>query len=115
MTTYHQIMNLCDAMRQGLKLYPNSIKAWNPFDAGQRACCPLAHAYVGLGGDPAEYSRVNVRFPVLDDQMVKNEHGPEYEGDPAERTLGLTIEVLSGDYQWTTEQVIEWLETKLKQ
>lgn len=115
-----QLLQIITAMRDGLKKVPGSTKSWNadrtdPESRELVACCPLAHAAVGLGHSPHTYFALEGRWPVLLEVKVKAP--PEVRPDrpdvtPDEHghiTLRDAIETLSGRYRWTTERVIRWL------
>lgn len=110
-----QVRDIIKAMKRGLELVPGSTQTWSPsFPTKQFCvpcllthCCPLAHAAIGVGRPACDYNYVSRSWPIMHDQRVLWDY--DSVGRYRKITLALAIETLSGDLQWTTEQVIEWL------
>lgn len=111
MTHQEQLKSLIGAMKSGLKLAPHSTQEWvaSTIVNGQLGFCPLMHAVYGVRGYVHGYSVAYKMWPVLLMQKVSG-----WYGDSKPKSLGVAIETLGGEYQWTTEQVIAWLQTHIE-
>jgi len=110
-----QLEALIVAMTKGLEIVPNSTRSWLPTKVKYSpqkniiACCPLAHVAIGLGQPPSTYfSVLSDNFPDLNSIRV---HHPSVSVGVLD--LSAAIETLSGQYKWSTEQVIDWLKKQL--
>ena len=108
MTQKEKLVKFINGMKKGYKRCPKTIEwgFWNGDSSKPNACCANGHAALGLTGDA---SNQTIADELIDTISVFNQDGVG--------TVRLTyvIDTLVGYYNWTTPDVIKWLQSHADQ